>query len=432
VRTNRSNNLGSRNRRKELDPGRDYMETLATGQYLSYRRPLNGGAGTWTARVYNPETGKIVRQGLGSADDLVPSDGIKLLTFEQAKVRADDWFKEVAQKVSQEMTGEVAQTAPYTVAAAWADYLADAKRRGVKGTTIYETVAKAQILPALGEVEVDQLTKKHIEAWHLGVAETPRHTGKKIKEPAPGESPEPPKVLTQDETRARRDTANRVLTILKACLNYALDSSKRVHGSAPWRIVKPFRDTTASRVRVLTPDEQAKLISACDDEFRPLVMAGLYTGARYGELSRVEVKDFNGTTLLIKWGKSKGAYKARNCFLTAEAKEWFAQLVKGREESELMFKRKDALRTTRDELKDFDGWASYDQIHAMAKACKSAGIPSVGFHQLRHTAATKLLASGVAGVYVSKQLGHSDGRMIARHYGHLTDADMEKAISGVK
>jgi len=43
-----------------------------------------------------------------------------------------------------------------------------------------------------------------------------------------------------------------------------------------------FQKTTSSRVRYLTLDEQRKLVAACDDDFRPLVMAALYTGARYG------------------------------------------------------------------------------------------------------------------------------------------------------
>jgi integrase len=36
--------------------------------------------------------------------------------------------------------------------------------------------------------------------------------------------------------------------------------------------------------------------------------------------------------------------------------------------------------------------------------------------------------SSLAGAYVSKQLGHADSRMVSRHYGHLTDADMAAAI----
>jgi len=428
-RTSRSATLDSPTKRRGLPSGAYHQEPLPAGGYLRYRCPALDRSGTWFVQDRDPETGKLSQARLAEADDWRSGDGREVMNYQQAREAAEARIKAVAEARRVQAAAPLVPTPPttYTVAVAWVDYLADAKARGVKGVKIYEQVAKAQILPVLGPVEVDRLTKQQIKDWHLGVSVAPRHTGKKVK---PGETPQDPKVLTQDEARARRDTANRVLSILKACLNYALDSNK-VHGGAPWRLVKPFAGTSASRVRILTADEQIKLLAACDEEFRSLVQAGLFTGARYGELSRVEVRDFNGTTLHIKWGKSKGAYKARHCFLTSEAKDWFRQLVSGRAESELMFRHKDVVRTTRTHLKDLEGWGAYDQVHAMSKACKAAGIKGIGFHQLRHTAATKLLVSGVAATYVSKQLGHSDGRMVSRHYGHLTDVDMEKAMSGV-
>ena len=35
------------------------------------------------------------------------------------------------------------------------------------------------------------------------------------------------------------------------------------------------------------------MINASDPDFRPLVQAALETGARYGELAHLEVRDFN-------------------------------------------------------------------------------------------------------------------------------------------
>ena len=424
--------LGSRSSRLGLEAGKRHHDQLTEGLTLAYRRPLSKVkgeqvSGTWAARWYDKATKKEKQERLGDADDFLDADGIKILSYKNAQDLAQAWFKALVLRVQQELTGEVVHEGPYTVAAAWADYVADAKRRGVKGIAIYETVAKAKILPILGAIEVDKLTRKKIEDWHLAVAESPRHTGKRERELKPGQEPDAPKVLSADEDRARHDTANRDLTILKAALNFALQRG-RVHGAAPWRIVKPFEGTASARVRILAKVEQEKLIAACDPDFRALVVAALYTGGRYGELCKVRVEDFNSTTLLIKWGKSKGVAKPRHAFLTGEAIAWFTELVKGRGPSELMFQRKDAVRTTREDLNDFDGWASYDQIHAMAKACKAAGIEKLNFHQLRHTHATNLLSAGVAGAYVSKQLGQADGRMLARHYGHLTDVDMAAAI----
>ena len=46
-------------------------------------------------------------------------------------------------------------------------------------------------------------------------------------------------------------------------------------------------------MRHLTTAEATRLINAADPDFRPLVRAALETGARYSELTRLEVADFN-------------------------------------------------------------------------------------------------------------------------------------------
>ena len=298
-------------------------------------------------------------------------------------------------------------------------------------------VANALILPILGDVQVSGLTKKMIESWHRDLSIAPRRTNKKERPIVKGRGRkkvilEPPKQeprpLSQDEIRARRNTANRVLTNLKAALNFVLDAG-RVQEPAPWKRVKPFEKTSSKRIRVLTVEEQNKLIDACGDDLRPLVTAALFTGARYGELAKVLVKDFQGKTLFIEWGKGEGAIVPRYVFLTPEAIEWFKGFVEGRAGEDLMFRKTDIKRTTREELKGFDGWAPYDQVYAMEKAVEAAGIPKVTFHELRHTYASGLLNEGAPMQYVAAQLGHADSRMCEMHYGHLSRPDMERSIT---
>jgi integrase len=116
-------------------------------------------------------------------------------------------------------------------------------------------------------------------------------------------------------------------------------------------------------------------------------------------LTKVRVKDFdrNGKTLFVQFGKSKGEAESRHVFLLPEAVAWFQKLVQGRESEDLMFKRPNAERTTREELKGFDGWASYDQVHAMEKAVRAAGIARVTFHELRHYADSRNMPTLLAG-----------------------------------
>ena len=95
-----------------------------------------------------------------------------------------------------------------------------------------------------------------------------------------------------DAVRARRTTANRVLTILKAALNHAFTEGHAVSDEA-WRKVKPFREADAPVVEFLTASQCKRLVNACDKDFRELVQGALLTGCRYGELVRMTTSEFN-------------------------------------------------------------------------------------------------------------------------------------------
>ena len=103
--------------------------------------------------------------------------------------------------------------------------------------------------------------------------------------------------------RKRRATANRVWATLRAALNQAFKNG-RVESDAAWRRITPYRSVNAPKIRFFDPEETAKLIRHCPVEFRPMVRAALYTGARYGELCRLRVGDFQNGSLRIERSKS--------------------------------------------------------------------------------------------------------------------------------
>jgi len=60
-------------------------------------------------------------------------------------------------------------------------------------------------------------------------------------------------------------------------------------------------------------------------------------------------------------------------------------------------------------------------------ACRKVGIKELRFHDLRHTAATKMIESGIDLVTVSKILGHASIQMTMR-YVHPTPENMKMAV----
>jgi integrase len=60
----------------------------------------------------------------------------------------------------------------------------------------------------------------------------------------------------------------------------------------------------------------------------------------------------------------------------------------------------------------------------MASVVKAGGTP-ITMYGMRHSFASNLLALGVSDVKVGRWMGHSDTRMVHRHYGHLLSYDAD-------
>jgi integrase len=59
---------------------------------------------------------------------------------------------------------------------------------------------------------------------------------------------------------------------------------------------------------------------------------------------------------------------------------------------------------------------------------KKAGLPWIGFHDLRHFFASHCVMAGIDFMTISHWLGHSDGGiLVGKVYGHLADTHKKAA-----
>lgn len=309
----RDSRLETREARLRL-PRRDepYWRLIHEGLHLGYRKCARGGV--WLVRAY--KDGKYTKCNMGRADDTSDPDGEGVLSFKQAQRRV----------IEREHTPKQV----FTVADAMHDYLGwyATHRKALQRT---ESIVTVHILPALGSRIVTDLTTPEIRKWHesLAKARARLRTGRFSAA-----------VNTREGgARARRATANRILTVLKAALNHAWRD-----GSVPldeaWRRVKPFRGVDAPKVRYLSAEERRRLINACTPEFRPLVQAALLTGCRYGELIAMRVSDYNPDPGTAYVAESKSG-KPRHVPLTDEGRDFFTHATVGRLGNDLLFTRPD-------------------------------------------------------------------------------------------
>jgi integrase len=405
--TVRSARLNSPTARGKLKRGRQphwsaLVTTRAGRAHLGWQRWPGDGLGRWLLRRFVPP-GRYTVSEFGRADDgRAVADGVHVLSHEQAQAKAL-----AALAAGQENYGRL------TVRRAVDLYLAHKRFEG-RSVDDAKLRLASNVLPYLGDLEVDSLTAEQLRKWLADLAATPAlvHTGvgqpQRLKAP-PGDDPE--------AVRRRRASANRVLSLLKAVLNFCYDEKKVTSNDAWGRRLKPFADVGAVRMRYLTVAEAQRLLNAADPDFRTLVRAGLETGCRFGELIRLQVTDFNPDAGTVAIRRSKSG-RSRHVVLTDQGQGFFRQVTAGRAGDAVMF-----LRT------DGEPWRKSNQARPMAAACARAAIvPACGFHQLRHTWASLAVMNGTPLMLVARNLGHVDTRMVEKHYGHLSQDYATDAI----
>jgi integrase len=402
ARTVRDALLDTRTARSRLKArGKPYWRGLEPGLHVGYRKPLSG-PGKWLARHYIGDQAYEV-ETIATADDFSDPDGVAILSFHQAQTLARSRMVARAHSAA-------GKTGPLTVADAMTSYIEFLKSNR-KSAPFSKYASDAFILPELGPMEVAALTTDQLRKWHFNLAKASARIrtkpGKKQRFKAEGDP---------ERDRRRKATANRILTILKAALNRAWRDGKATSDSA-WRRVEPFEDVDAARVRYLSIAEAIRLINASDADFRRLVRGALETGARYGELCALLVNDFNRDSGTVTIRQSKSG-KPRHIVLTADGATFFASITAGRAGSEFLFVKDNG-----------DAWLPSHQADPMDLANERAAIdPPINFHGLRHTWASHAVMGGVPLLVVAKNLGHTDTRMVEKHYGHLAPSYLADAI----
>ena len=116
--------------------------------------------------------------------------------------------------------------------------------------------------------------------------------------------------------------------------------------------------------------------------------------------------------------------------LSDEGVAFFEQLTAGRRREDVLLPNQRRVRRALERNAEDDGaWQKSEQARPMTDACGHAKIePAVGFHQLRHTAASLAVMNGTPLLVIARNLGHRDTRMVERHYGHLTESYVDEAI----
>jgi integrase/recombinase XerD len=195
------------------------------------------------------------------------------------------------------------------------------------------------------------------------------------------------------------------------------DLSGVVPSVASWRL--------AGLVKALDAGSVARLLASCDRRTRvgrrdfAVITLLSRLGLRAGEVAALRLADIDWRSgeLLVR---GKGSRQERLPLPTDVGKALAGWLARGRPRCECVF----VFTRVRAPL---DGLSSGGVSAIVQRACRRAGLPVVGAHRLRHTAATEMLRAGGSLTEVGQVLRHR-GRDVTSIYAKVDRSALSAVV----
>jgi integrase len=316
------------------------------------------------------------------------------------------------------------------------DYLAgwiERHRARVRPSTwlTAESYVRVYLIPALGRRPLARLTATEVETALAAF----------VKDGRP---------VRAGDTRRRSPVSPVTARHVRAILRRALSDAHRaglVLRNVAADAAPPYVEHRP--ITYLTARDLGRLLDAtAEDELGPLYALAGTTGLRRGELLGLTWADVTDGRLSVRrsMGRIAGNGWGLGEVKSARSRRTIPLPLRARQALETVRTRQRFARSAAGEAwQDRAGLVFTDAVgrpmlpetisHRFRRDCARAGVPRIRFHDLRHSAATTLLAAGVPLAVISEWLGHSGIAITASAYAAvvpelLTDAAdaMDRAL----
>jgi integrase len=257
-----------------------------------------------------------------------------------------------------------------------------------------------------GKKAVRSIKSGDITAYKNQRLNTPVETEVNEKHKIVDEKTGKKKTIIKKVTRTRERkvaTVNRELAWLRAILNFAVSND--------WLVKNPFTkmkgvismSAEVERDRVLSFDEELSLLVQCAQErahLKPIIVCALDTAMRRGEIFKMRWRDVNFETneIYIPQTNTK-TEDARTVGMTPRLKGELKLLwnISPKDQNGLVFGITNTVK------------------RAWTTVCNLAEVKDFRLHDCRHTATTRMIASGSPHTEVMKITGHSQLKTFLRY-----------------
>ena len=203
-------------------------------------------------------------------------------------------------------------------------------------------------------------------------------------------------VRKREEVGARNNTVNSELIALRKILYLAKRGRYSIDDQIKWGNCQKPQEF---RYRVISNEEQEKLMPELADHLKPIVICALNTGMRRSEILSLKWKNIVGRQIILEARNTK-TKKQRRISINSTLQQVF-DIIKSRNGSEFIF--------------SYGGKKMNDVQTGFTNARKRAEIEYIQFRDLRRTFATRLMRNGVGIYTISKLLGHASVTMTEKY-----------------
>jgi integrase len=267
----------------------------------------------------------------------------------------------------------------------------------------YQSEVRLRLIPGLGNLSLARLTSQQVQAFYA--------------------------------QKLHEGVSASVVKYMHGVLRHALSDAQRL--GLVYRNACDLVDVPRVRRREIMPltAEQARgfLLSLRGHRSEALYVLALATGMRRGELLALRWQHVDLDNALIKVQASLQLRQGRWVLAPPKTKYSRRQIALSRTTVDAL-RRHRALMAA-EKLRLGPAWEDDELVfpntagrmqdptylahYQFKPLLRKAGMPNIRFHDLRHTAATLLLAQGVNAKVVSEMLGHSSIALTLGIYGHV-------------
>lgn len=357
--------------------------------------------------------GTIYKRPNGTWCAQVSIDGQRLTKYAPTQRECRAWLKETLAQVDQGMTADGSRVTLAAYLEHWLTIVEPSLRPNTWRQ--YHNITRRHILPDLGDIHLAQLRPDHLQGLYA----------------------------TKTTAGLGARTIQLIHTILHRSLGHAVEWG--LIGRNPSDAVKTPQPPR-HEMTILDAEQARRFLTAArDSRHQALFHLAITTGLRQGELLGLRWKDLNWDTGFLQIQRQ--LYRVTGQGLIFSEPKTSA----GRRSIVLAAADLDILRQHRKQQLEerlFAGsrWQEQDLIFPttigtpldqrnMTREFKailaSAGLQPLRFHDLRHTAASLMLQSGIHPKIVQERLGHSDITITLNTYSHVLPSLQKEAAETI-